>query len=164
MFKKMILNMNKILIFGIILLFGISINGYTYPEKDLDIDKKADIVLQNAHEDLMNSFSNMQLQGSNNILNTENIDFSDLKTIDYNEIMKLDKEIIMEFSELEDSPIGSIYPIFLKNDENTVIAVLYKEHDGTNVARFSEYVNHRWIRSEITEQGSPILDINDIDI
>lgn len=50
------------------------------------------------------------------------------------------------------------------NQKQNKIVVLYKESDGTNVARYSEKLDGIWVRNEMRTKGTPILDINDIDI
>lgn len=166
MFTKQIFNNKKlILLMSIILIFGISINANTYPEKDINIEEKADIILQDANKDIMNSFTNKSLINSTtNTATNVFIEIDDFKIIEFGDIMNLDKGIAMEFSELENSPIGSVLPIFLISKDSTKLAVLYKESDGTNVARYSENINGKWIRTEEKVKGSPILDIDTIDI
>lgn len=163
--NKKLTRRGKTLVLCIVLIFGISIMASTHPEVDKYIEKKADLILEDANQDIINSFS----IGKSGISKSDSssisyIDFNEFRVMEFEDINELDKDIATEFNELENSPVGSTYPMLLINQEQNEIVVLYKEGDGTNVARYSEKLDGIWVRNEMRTKGTPILDINDIDI
>lgn len=163
--NKKLTRRGKTLVLCIVLIFGISIIASTQTEVDKYIEKKAELILEDANQDIINSFSigksGLSKSDSSSI---SYIDFNEFRVMEFEDINELDKDIATEFNELESSPVGSTYPMLLINQEQNKIVVLYKESDGTNVARYSERIDGIWVRNEIRAKGTPILDINDIDI
>lgn len=121
---------------------------------------KVEIRLQDAHEDLLNSFAGDNVRSSTSF----SIDPDDFEIIKFSDTTNFGNDISTEFDELENSPIGSLVPIFLINKDRDKVVVLYKEGDGTNVARYSEKIDGKWIRNEIRKEGRPIPDIDSIDL
>lgn len=121
---------------------------------------KVEIRLQDAHEDLLNSFAGDNVRSSTSF----SIDHDDFEIIKFSDTTNFGNDISTEFDELENSPIGSLVPIFLINKDRDKVVVLYKEGDGTNVARYSEKIDGKWIRNEIRKEGRPIPDIDSIDL
>jgi hypothetical protein len=121
---------------------------------------KVEIRLQDAHEDLLNSFAGDNVRSSTSF----SIDPDDFEIIKFSDTTNFGNDISTEFDELENSPIGLLVPIFLINKDRDKVVVLYKEGDGTNVARYSEKIDGKWIRNEIRKEGRPIPDIDSIDL
>lgn len=122
----------------------------THPQVDKYIEKKAELILEDANQDIINSFSigkcGLSKFDSSSI---SYIDFNEFGVMEFEDINELDKDIATEFNELENSPVCSTYLMLLINQEQNKIVVLYKEGDGTNVAKYSEKIDGIWVRNEM---------------
>ena len=136
----------------IILLVGIiGSSAYANAKSESMAKEKTNIRLNDAKQDLLKAFTQFDIS-------------NDFKQINLYDGEKVEPYIAQEFDNLDQAPLGSTEPIFLMKKDASVLVILYKASDGTNVMRYAEKTKDGWTEYESKEAGKPILSFDEIKI
>ncbi len=145
-------NIKKYLLISMVVMLLIgAVSSYSYAKSVNLMKAKTDIRLNDAKQDLLKTFTQFNIDN----------DFTSVKFYDGE---KIDHDIAQEFANLDQTPLGSTEPLFFLKNDSSVLIMLYKESDGTNVMKYAEKTNDGWKESESKKPGKSILSFDEIEV
>lgn len=118
-------------------------------EKDKNIEKKVDIILQKATEDISKSFN-------------EDKRLKNYTKYSCSEAVALSQEVAAALDELSYYPaLGSTEPSYYVSPQKDEVIMTYKTDDGTNVLLSSKKNGVKWEISKEAKKGVPILTLQE---
>lgn len=133
-----------------LLLVGVAAST-SYVEAKSTSQQKTEILLKDANDDIIKAFDLEDILKDYTVYSSDNTG-------------SIPNKIMEEFDELDQSPIGSTEPMYCVKNDSSVLMLLYKEGDGTNVMQYAEKTGDGWEVSERRKSGKSILDYGSIKV